>query len=201
MPAGSTSTRGARSRSTRDASTNLMMRALSPKQARFVAEYLVDLNGTQAAIRAGYSPKTANEQAAQLLAKLSISESVQAGQSKRLNKLDITADRVLSEFARIGFSDLRNVFDASGALLPPGQMTDDTAASIASVEVTKETTRKHGDAVISEAVTKVKAWDKIRALEALAKNLGLLKDRTVLENPDGSPVAFTLNLARPHADV
>ena len=140
------------------------MRNLSPKQARFVAEYLVDLNGTQAAIRAGYSPKTANEQAARLLAKASIFEAVQTGQAKRFNKLGITAERVLSEFARIGFSDVRNVFDETGRLLPPGQLTDETAASIASVEVVRETTRKHGEASITEQVTKVKAWDKVRAL-------------------------------------
>lgn len=177
------------------------MPTLSRKQARFVAEYLVDLNGTQAAIRAGYSPKTATEQASRLLTNIKVAASVQAGQSKRLGKLDITAERVLAEFARIGFSDLRTVFDTDGRLLAPTALTDATAASISSVEVVRETTRKHGETAVTEQVTKVKAWDKLRALEALAKNLGLLKETTVLENPDGSSLTFTLNLTRPGADV
>lgn len=71
--------------------------ALTPKQEAFVREYLIDLNGTQAAIRAGYSPKTANEQAAQLLAKLSISEAVRAAQAERAEKCEISALWVLQE--------------------------------------------------------------------------------------------------------
>mgnify|MGYP001576748496 CR=1 FL=1 len=68
---------------------------LTPKQKAFVREYLIDLNGTQAAIRAGYSAKTANEQAAQLLAKLSIAQAVQAGMDARAERTNITADYVL----------------------------------------------------------------------------------------------------------
>ena|ERR1039458_1721467 len=70
---------------------------LSPKQRRFVEEYLVDLNGTQAAIRAGYSPRTANEQAAQLLAKLSIREAVSAGKAKLTEQTAITKAWVVKE--------------------------------------------------------------------------------------------------------
>lgn len=70
--------------------------ALTPKQETFCREYLVDLNGTQAAIRAGYSEKTANEQSAQLLAKLSIKEYVQSLMDKRAERTDITADYVLN---------------------------------------------------------------------------------------------------------
>jgi len=70
--------------------------SLTPKQEAFCREYLVDLNGTQAAIRAGYSPKTANEQAAQLLAKLNIQEYVQSLMDARAERTDITADYVLN---------------------------------------------------------------------------------------------------------
>jgi phage terminase small subunit len=81
-------------------------RELNPKQAAFVREYLVDLNGTQAAIRAGYSPKTANEQAAQLLAKLSVQAAVQAGMDKRAAKLDLQAEDVLRELQSIAMSEV-----------------------------------------------------------------------------------------------
>ncbi len=68
---------------------------LTPKQARFVEEYLIDLNATQAAIRAGYSAKTANEQGAQLLAKLSIRQAVAEAQAIRSKRTAITQDEVI----------------------------------------------------------------------------------------------------------
>lgn len=70
--------------------------ALTPKQQRFVEEYLIDLNATQAAIRAGYSEKTANEQGARLLANVSVSEAVQSAMADRSKRTEITADYVLN---------------------------------------------------------------------------------------------------------
>lgn len=154
---------------------------LTPKQARFVKEYLVDLNAKQAAIRAGYTVKTAESQGSRLLAYAKVSKAVQEAQAKRLNKLEITAERVLAELARIGFSDPRELFDADGQMKPIQDLPDDTARCIASVEVTRETTRRNGDKTETETVTKIKHWDKNRALELLAKNLGLLKDRIQFE--------------------
>ncbi len=69
--------------------------SLTPKQARFVEEYLIDLNATQAAVRAGYSAKTANEQGAQLLAKLSIRQAVAEAQAIRSKRTEITQDEVI----------------------------------------------------------------------------------------------------------
>ena len=69
--------------------------SLTPKQEAFVREYLIDLNGTQAAIRAGYSAKTANEQASMLLAKLNIQQAVQEAMAARAERTNITADYVL----------------------------------------------------------------------------------------------------------
>ncbi len=69
--------------------------SLTPKQARFVEEYLIDLNATQGAIRAGYSAKTANEQGAQLLAKLSIRQAVAEAQAVRSKRTEITQDEVI----------------------------------------------------------------------------------------------------------
>ena len=66
--------------------------SLTPKQARFVEEYLIDLNATQGAIRAGYSKKTANEQGAQLLAKLSIRQAVAEAQAIRSKRTEITQE-------------------------------------------------------------------------------------------------------------
>lgn len=77
------------------------MAKLNAKQKRFVKEYLIDLNGTQAAIRAGYSPKTANEQAARLLANVSIQEANQEAMKKREERTDVTVDRVVQELHNI----------------------------------------------------------------------------------------------------
>jgi phage terminase small subunit len=154
---------------------------LSLKQARFVAEYLVDLNATQAAIRAGYSRRTANEQGARLLAKASISHAVQERQAKRLGKLDITADRVLAELARIGFSDIREWFDETGRLKPLGDLGDNAARALASVKVLREKYTTKEESTTEETVIEVKAWDKVAALDKLARHLGLLKDRIQFE--------------------
>ena len=74
---------------------------LTPKQEMFVREYLVDLNGTQAAIRAGYSPKTANEQASRLLANVNVASAVQAGMDKRAKDVEVSATYVLEGIKKL----------------------------------------------------------------------------------------------------
>jgi phage terminase small subunit len=89
-----------------------MAHNLTPKQERFVAEYLVDLNATQAAVRAGYSRKTASSQGERLLRNVEVSKAIKAGQKKRVAKSEITAERVLTELAGVGFgtkSDMTKV--------------------------------------------------------------------------------------------
>ena len=76
-------------------------RSLTPKQARFAQEYLVDLNGTQAAIRAGYSQRTANEQAARLLTKASVQEAIQKGQQERQKRTLVTVDYVVTSLREV----------------------------------------------------------------------------------------------------
>lgn len=92
------------------------MSDLTAKQALFVREYLIDLNATQAAIRAGYSKKTANEQGARLLAKASVKAAVAEASEKRADKLDLNAERVLKAIAEVAFGDVRKMFDENGAL-------------------------------------------------------------------------------------
>lgn len=79
--------------------------ALTPRQEAFVNEYLIDLNATQAAIRAGYSKKTADKQATQLLGKTSISQAIQAAMDERKERTEITQDRVIKEIAKYAFKD------------------------------------------------------------------------------------------------
>lgn len=148
---------------------------MTPKQQRFIAEYLVDLNATQAAIRAGYSPKTANEQAARLLANASVAAEVAKRTQAQLVKAELTADRVLEEMRRLAFSDVRNLFDAQGNLKPLQQLSAEDAACIAGLEVVIKNA-KAGDGV-TDTVHKIKIWDKTRTLEMLGKHFALLVER------------------------
>lgn len=166
------------------------MPKLNARQQRFVKEYLIDLNATQAAIRAGYSAKTAGAMGHENLKKPEIATAIAEGQVERARKLDITAERVLQEVARIGFSDVRKLFSESGQLKPIHELDDDTAAVVASIEVSdRAIPGGEGD---TERVTKIKAWDKGSALGQLGKHLGLFNDKLVL----GEDLAEALDRAR-----
>lgn len=163
---------------------------LTPKQARFVQEYLIDLDATKAATRAGYSARTAKQQGHVLLQKPHVQAAVKAATDARSERTGITADRVLQELARLGFSDLRRAFDEKGNLKRPEEWDDDTAAAIASVEVV---TRSIGDGEV-EQVHKIKVWDKNSALEKLGKHLKMFVERHEHTGKDGTPVNFIMNL-------
>ena len=107
-------------------------RRLTPKQAEFVRQYLVDLNATQAAIRAGYSERTASKIASELLGKTGVREAIATAQAKREQRTEITADRVVSELAKIAFADPRELMDWG----PEGVKLKDSA------DLTEEQDRK-----------------------------------------------------------
>lgn len=161
------------------------MSELTDKQARFVEEYLIDLNATQAAIRAGYSPKRADEYGRQLLEKSGVSEAVQARREKLEKKSELKAERVLNEIARIAFSDLRKAFDERGGLKDIKDLDDDTAAAVASVEVIEERD-KEGNLI--GFTKKLKLWDKNKAIDNACKHLGLTREKLELTGKDGGPI-------------
>ena len=134
----------------------------------------MDLNVTQAAIRAGYSPKTAAAIGGENLQKPAIAEAIRQAQAARLAGINVTAQRVLAELARIGFSDVRQVFAQNGALHDADAWPDDTAAAIAAVEVVESRPGKDAEPIYTK---KIKLWDKNTALGNLAKHLGLLVDK------------------------
>lgn len=147
--------------------------ALTPKQQRFVSEYLIDLNATQAAIRAGYSQKTAGAIGSENLQKPEIAAAVADKAGQALNAVGYGAERVLQEYGKIAFSDVRALFDEHGNMLPIRELPDDVAASIAGVEVNKRNLTA-GDGQV-DLVLKVRRWDKVKALDSLANYHGLLK--------------------------
>ncbi len=142
------------------------MAKLTPKQQRFVEEYLVDLNATQAAIRAGYSEKTAGRIGGANVQKVEIQNAIHEAMSKRSDRTAVTQDRVVKELARIAFVDPTQVINFSnGAII--NDLSEDDRAVLAGVKI------KDGD-TFSER--EVKLLDKLRALELLGKHLGMFTD-------------------------
>jgi phage terminase small subunit len=103
-----------------------------------------------------------------------ISAAIEERQHKLATKLELSAERVLTELARIGFSDVRGLFDGNGNLCPIHELPDDVAAFVASVQVTTHIRRSANGTTVT---LKVRLWDKVRALELLMRHLGLLKER------------------------
>lgn len=147
---------------------------MNAKQQRFVDEYLVDLNATQAAIRAGYSEKTAGQMGFDLLKKPEIADAVAAAQQKRAERTHITQDRVLQELARVAFSDLRKAFKPDGALKLPQEMDDDTAAALAGID-TQTTTIGGAEDPTTLTTKKIKVFDKGAALTLAMRHLGMFE--------------------------
>lgn len=159
-----------------------MAAKLTPKQKRFVDEYLVDLNATQAAIRAGYSKKTARSSGQRMLTNVDIADAIASAKKERSERTEITIDRVVRELARLGLSDVRKLFDHTGQLKSISELADDTAAMIASIDVSVV-----GSGEDSEVIKRIKLWDKNSALDKLMKHLdGYAPEKHDHTSSDGS---------------
>lgn len=132
---------------------------------------MIDLNATQAAIRAGYSTDTAMEQGYQLLQKTSVSNAISHAMAHRSRRTGITQDRVLRELAKVAFVNANDVIDPDSATVRADAAEDDLAC-IQSVKV-KTSESEMG----SSSEREIKLYDKMRALEMLGKHLGLFERR------------------------
>jgi phage terminase small subunit len=141
---------------------------LTPQQARFVEEYLLDLNATQACIRAGYSARCADTIGPRLYGNVRIRARIDEAMAQRSVRTGVSIDRVVRELARIGFASAPDFIDMEEATLNPDASADDKAA-IASIKV-KRTFSEDGSSVERE----IKLWDKPKTLETLAKHLGMM---------------------------
>lgn len=151
--------------------------ALSPKQAAFIREYLVDLNGTQAAIRAGYSAKTAEKIASENIRKPEVKRALDAAMKTRADRVEVKADDVLRELMRIGLADPAACFDENGDPLPVHKMPKEARAFIAGVDY-EELWEGHGEERTRIGnIRKLKFWNKPQALDLLGKHLKLFTER------------------------
>lgn len=145
--------------------------ALTPKQKLFVDEYLIDLNATQAAIRAGYSPNNADKIGSELLGKTRVSDAISKAMAERSRRTGINQDRILMELAKIALVNPANVVDFDEATILDSALPEDLAA-VVSVKVKRFPT-KEGEGIERE----IKFYDKTKALDLAGRHLGMFKDK------------------------
>lgn len=154
----------------------MMAGRLTEKQKRFVDEYLIDLNATQAAIRAGYKrSEYTDTNANKILENTRVAEEIEKRMAERSKRTGINQDRVIQELAKIAFVNAAEVIDVNTATVLPTAKPEDLAC-IASVKV-KRTTK--GKSVIEER--EVRFYDKKDSLVQLGKHLGMFKDKAQLD--------------------
>ena len=165
---------------------------LNDRQAIFVKEYLIDLNATRAVIAAGYSERSARQIAASNMAKPYIRAAIDLAMKERAAKLDISAEAVIAELARIGFADMADFveIDESGSIrcFPLDALEKGKSRIIKRVKekrvirTVKGTKEKPDGEEILDSTYEFELCDKVKSLELLSRHLGLLHDRDVEVN-------------------
>lgn len=145
---------------------------MTKKQKLFCEEYLIDLNATQAAIRAGYSPESARQSGADNMKNPYIRARIEKAMADRSRRTGVNADRVVMELAKIAFVNAADVIDAEDATLKEDAADEDLAA-VQSVKV-----KTFGEDGVER---EIKLADKIKALELLGRHLGMFNDRLRLD--------------------
>ena len=166
------------------------MAGLNERQRRFVEEYLIDLNATQAAIRAGYSTKTAYSQGQRLLKNVEVQNMVKRRTDAQIKRTDITADFVLIELMKIASANATDFFTVGKrnrvSLIPTDDIPKDKLAALSGIK-----RGKNGE-------LEAKAYDKLRALEMLGKHLGIFEKPK--DQSDDVALAEFLKATKPTAE-
>ena len=135
---------------------------LTPKQRRFVEEYQLDLDAKNAALRAGYSRRSAHCAASEILTRPEVRAAVNAGLKTTALSAELTAERVVRELMNGAFFDPRRLFGPDGQPLPIGELDPEVAAALSTLELRVRD---------GETVLRYRACDKLRALELLSRRL------------------------------
>ena len=152
---------------------------LSPRQQQFLREYLLDLNATKAAERAGYSVRNAKKIGWELLQKPHIAAAIKEAMEAREERTLVTVDRVVQELAMVAFANIADAFDAEGKLLPIGKMPRSFQSAI---DIYQRDDRG----------VRIKMHDKISALEKLGRHLGIFIDKVQLKGDAENPIAMLI---------
>jgi phage terminase small subunit len=165
---------------------------LSPRQARFIEEYLVDLNATQAAIRAGYSARTARSIGQENLTKPDIAAAIEAAQRSRSARTGITTDMVIAELAKIGFANMADYMKPTPGgdpYLDFAALTRDQAAALQEVTV-EDYIDGRGDNARDVRRVKFRLADKRAALVDLGRHLGMFVNKHQHTGKDDGPIIW-----------
>lgn len=162
---------------------------LPPMQDRFVDEWLIDFNGTQAAIRAGYSPKTAAAAAARLLRNVNIQAEIARRQKDLQRRTEVTQERVVMELARVAFADATDYVQVETRIINRGEVKVPIELAVHKETAELSADQRAAIASIKQGANgvEIKLHDKIKALELLGRHIGMFNDkievRATVENP------------------
>ncbi|OWK42177.1 terminase small subunit [Fimbriiglobus ruber] len=173
-----------------------MSHELTPKQEAFALKY-VELGNASEAYRQSYDaenmlPKSVWEEASRTLSDLKVAARIMELQELHQKRHAVTVDRVLKEYAKLAFLDIRKAFDETGNLIPIHELDDDTAAAISGIEVDKKVSKitdENGEPMVESYLHKIKLCDKKGALDSIARHLGMFVDKTEITGKDGSALA------------
>lgn len=153
------------------------MKLKTRRRELFVREYMIDLNGKEAALRAGYSKKNAKVVASTLLREQEVVDEINRLMEERAKKVELSAEVILRELLRIATVDISQAFDEMGGLKPLNEIPEDVRRAIAGIEVSEIFDGSRDQKHAIGLNRKVKFWDKPKALEVLGKHLKLFTDR------------------------
>jgi phage terminase small subunit len=165
---------------TREPARNTAAKPLSRRAKRFVAEYLLDHNGTQAAIRAGYAPSGARALASKMLSNVVVAKAVDDAEAQILQSNQVTVARIVRELALIAFLDPANILDDSGRLLPLSSLPPDIRRALPALDLAES----------PNGARRVRWTGKLNALIALAKHMSMFTNRIGDDPTDPEPFDF-----------
>lgn len=169
---------------------------LAPKQKRFVTEYLIDLNATQAAIRAGYSKRTARSQGQRLLTKVDVAGAIQKAKDSRAGRTEINADWVLKRLVDEAEADIADLYDDRDALLPIREWPLIWRQGLVSgLDVDEQ----FSEGVKTGQLTKIKLSDRIKRIEMIGKHIGVqaFSERQEIGGIGGVPLQIEVSFVNP----
>lgn len=158
--------------------------AAAARIAKFVEAYIANgENAAAACIAAGYSPKSAAQQASRLLTDANVQRAVADRRGALLRKMELTTERTLLEIARLAYVDPRKFFHPDGRPKEISELDDDTAAALAGMEVVEEWEGTGADRKVVGVTKKYKLADKNSALEKAMKHLGQYEKDNAQRHP------------------
>lgn len=169
---------------------------ITPRQRRFVEEYLVDMNGRQAAIRAGYTATTAHVQAAKMLKKDNITAAVTAGIALRSHRTEVEAEAVLRRLWQMANFDIRKLFKDDGSMKAITELDDETALGVVSIKVVE---LKDGDGNVRGYSKEARLVDLRAVLVDVGRHLGMFDAKLRISGDKENPIALLIKQVQGNA--